>query len=553
MQLRLSNIFLLFILLVGFNGTMLAQVRFTATISPTAVTVDGKILQSNPVRLKVVNEPTGNSANRNSPFSGLLQLDEPQPENNFSDFILKKGDNVPDKINKNIFVKTGASKTSCFVGEPVVVTYKLYTRLKSESNIIKHPSFNGFSVIDLMTDPNINYVAEKLNGRDYNVYTIRKAQLYPLQAGAMELETASVENDIHFIKDAYIKSTQQADMFGNRIAAALPAAAFVDEKITLQSKPVTIIVKPLPEADKPVSFNGAVGNFTIDAAVEKNNFTTDDAGKLRIVLSGQGNLPLMNAPEFVWPSGIEAFEPTAKDDLNKQAVPVSGIKTFDYAFNITKEGSYTLPAVEYSFFDATAGKYKTISTKPISIHVTKGSGKKMLLPATTDNRVTRESFFETLFTKRWLIILPVALLILTGLFFWLKSETAKEKKIASADIKETWEEKNKRETVFPKNPLLQTEAMLVKNDARQFYEALNKELHIFLADKLQLGAEKMNKKNIGESLDRKGVSVADSIAIQQLLDDISMQLYTPFANEGRIPYFYEQALTAVNSFNKRGS
>ena len=101
--------------------------------------------------------------------------------------------------------------------------------------------------------------------------------------------------------------------------------------------------------------------------------------------------------------------------------------------------------------------------------------------------------------------------------------------------------------------MLQTEAMLVKNDARQFYEALNKELHIFLADKLQLDPEKMNKKNIGESLDRKGVSVADSIAIQQLLDDISMQLYTPFANEGRIPYFYEQALTAVNSFNKRGS
>lgn len=41
------------------------------------------------------------------------------------------------------------SKQTCYIGEPLVATYNLYTRLKSNSRLDKSPSFNGFSVIDL--------------------------------------------------------------------------------------------------------------------------------------------------------------------------------------------------------------------------------------------------------------------------------------------------------------------------------------------------------------------------------------------------------------------
>jgi hypothetical protein len=71
-------------------------------------------------------------------------------EPSFNDFIIRKGENITEKINKNIFIRVNVSQSSCYVGEPIVVTYKLYTRLKSESSITKNPSFNGFSVIDLL-------------------------------------------------------------------------------------------------------------------------------------------------------------------------------------------------------------------------------------------------------------------------------------------------------------------------------------------------------------------------------------------------------------------
>ncbi len=70
-----------------------------------------------------------------------------QPE---QEYILKPGEKLSEKIKKNIFVRVEADKTSCYIGEPLVVTYKLYSRLKSESKVTKRPSLNGFSVYDMM-------------------------------------------------------------------------------------------------------------------------------------------------------------------------------------------------------------------------------------------------------------------------------------------------------------------------------------------------------------------------------------------------------------------
>jgi len=470
-------------------------------------------------------------------------------QNTYNDFIVKKGENIPAKISKNIFITVEANKTSCYIGEPVEVTYKLFTRLKSVSSIIKQPSFNGFSVIDLSQPGDNRYVVEELNGRAYNVYTLRRAQLYPLQQGNIALEPASVENDIRFIKEENIDSNNpDADFFGEYIPRGLPAEAILNEKVTLQSKPLMIRVKVLPEEKKPASFNGAVGNFTILAEVGKNYFTTDDAGRLRIIISGEGNLTLVNAPDLAWPAGIEAFEPTVKDELNKLSVPVSGNKIFEYVFNIDKAGSYTLPAATYSFFDAAIGLYKTISTKPIHISVAKGSGIKPILPV-SENISTRERFFETMFNKRWLIIVPVALLILAGLFFWLKADEKMQRAMIARNKGEEKDTAGALPLLY-KNPLAKTEELLQKNNAREFYTTLNKELRIFLAAKLQLEPENVNKKSIAGGLDTFAVPVGVCISIHELLDEISLQLYTPFADETNMQECYQKAIAAVHAFGK---
>ena len=530
----------------------------TYTIPSTLAKADGVTYRSNSVSIKVINASSGNNNNNAgggfmSPFNGFDPFGEQPPETPNQDYILRKGENALDKIKKNMLVKVETDKTSCYVGEPIIATYKLYTRLKSESGMTKNPSFNGFSVIDLQQPDNTSYKTEKLNGKQYNVYTIRKAQLYPLQPGNLELESAEIDNNVHFIKEEYFKRQQDimGDMFRDFADAAIPPEGVEDHKITLQSTPLTILVKPLPDANKPADFKGAVGNFDISATVTKNNFTTDDASELTVIISGAGNLQLVTAPEVSWPDGVEAFDPKLTDDLYKTTVPVSGRKIISYPFTVTKPGTYNLPAIVFSFFDSKTGQYRSVSTKPQNFTVTKGTGKhqdKVVANATAD-----EPFLTKFFKNRWRVVSVVAILVILGLIFWLKREIKKDKqdKLSLANNEKTATAVEAAELVIipQENPLAPASEHLQSNNGAAFYPVLNQSLRNYLSHKLQILPEDLNKKSISEKMDSKGVRNDITLQLQQLLDEIEWQLYTPFSPNEKMQEIYDRANGLIQLLN----
>ena len=527
-------------------------------IPSTTARADGKEYKSNPVTIRVSNttsgKRSGSSGNAiSSPFTALDPFSDVPPENSYTDYILRKGENPVDKIKNNIFVRLETDKTTCYVGEPVIATYKLYTRLKSESSLTKNPSFNGFSVIDLQQPNNTNYKIEKLNGREYNVYTIRKAQLYPLQPGNLELEPAEIENNVHFIKAAYVNRQRDLmnDMFREFSDAAIPADGIEDHRVTLQSKPLTILVKPLPDADKPAGFKGAVGDFEISASMAKNTFTTDDAGSLTLIVSGVGNMQLVTAPEIKWPAGIEGFESKTMDDIFKTTVPVSGRKIIDYPFTVSTAGTYTIPPIAFSYFDIKASKYRTVTTKPIAFTVTAGTGKTKEID-TSSLQKNDQPYLTRFFSSRLRVVSVLAILIVCGLIFWLKRDRKKDAAIAAAALEE-----EKRATAAPveliienqQNPLADAEVKLKANNGPAFYKALNHSLKKFLSHKLDIPHEDLNKKSIGEKMDKKGIPLDTGIQLNTLMDEIEWQLYTPEVDNEQMQALYERTNDLVQLIN----
>jgi len=331
-----------------------------------------------------------------------------------------------DKIRRKLLGRSATDKKTCFVGEPIVATYKLYTRLKSESNMTKNPTFNGFSVIDLQLPNDMSSTVENYEGKEYNVYVIRKVQLYPLLAGELELGVAEIENNINFIKAEFINQNNPLEeIFRDLTNATLPPEAIVTQKVILQSKPVTILVKPLPEAGKPASFKGAVGNFSIESRIERNSFSTDDAGNMAIIISGEGNMQMITAPVIEWPAGMEGFDSKTTDDLFRGTVPVSGRKFIEYPFIVSKPGNYTLPVVSFSFFDTRDGKYKTVTSKPLQITVAKGSGKPKSVAAKNNSK--KDNYLTKFFNNRLRVVSLVAVLIIIGLITWLKRDVKQER------------------------------------------------------------------------------------------------------------------------------
>lgn len=528
------------------------------SIGAAVARADGKKFYSNPIVVEVTAasvSSSNNPANSLSPFSNFnFNFQAPPPTHQFDDFILKTGESPTEKIKKNLFIKLDVSKKHCFVGEPITASYKLYTRLRSESSITDAPSFNGFSVSDL--DVNNNASIEKYNGRQYNVYVLRKVQLYPLQPGNFTLDPLVANNKVTFIKAAYA-GTQQGDMFFDMLEnfadAASPENAVVDETVTLKSEPVTIKVKPLPAQNIPKEYKGAVGNFTIQAKLEKNNFTTDDAGILRVVIGGQGNIQLINSPKINWPENIEGFEAKVTDNIDKSSVPMKGSKTFTFPFTVTKAGKYTIDSISFSYFDPASSSYKVIKTAPLQVQVNKGTGVPKN-PYVNDSESPKNKSFASVhpyeLTAGIILLLGIIILIILGINRKNKSKSVLEKNVKIDDIKNKIKE-NELEFIIPENPLLAAHEKLIEDDGAQFYNVLDAALKKYLSAKLKIPVEEITKKRVNEELDKCNVGLGTSLMLNSLLEEIEMNLYAMPAHGNHLKSTFEKASEVVSLLDKQ--
>ncbi len=533
----------------------------TINLGASTAKISGKTFKSGRLKLSVKKSSGGSNQAGNmasvSPFSTPDPYAAAGPTEDFDDYILKKGESLQAKVTRNMQLKLHANKTSCYVGEPIIATYKLYTRLKSESKLSKTPSFNGFSVIDLQRPDETEYAREKLNGMEFNVYTIRKAQLYPLQDGLVELESATLDNRIQFLKGDAAAGPQQ-HMNGFLDGFAVSPDAVVTEMVSLSNKPVTITVKPLPTAGKPDGFKGAVGKFNMTATLEKNSFANNETGKLIVTISGSGNLQLLTAPEVTWPAGIEPFEPEEKEELEQMTVPVSGKKIFTFSFAVDSPGNYQVPAIDLSYFDPALAAYKEINIPAQQFIVTKGLPRPAY-PAHPIVSKQSAGFSKVIFYNRGWVVAGIALVMFCGIIVWLKKERKTSlvlQKVASPESSETVVPREEQVNLYQENinfnlqnPLGKSGDCLKNSDCTQFYSLLYGEMKDWLGSKFLLRKEDLNLKTISQAMDRAGIENDVVLQLQELLQEIEWQLYTPSERGEEMAVIFSRSQALLQSIN----
>jgi len=541
-------------------------------IGGASATVDGKHMRSNAVTIVVSagsSSGTGSGGNSRPPVNPFPSINWPPNSMGLpdvdEDIVLKPGENAKDKIRKNLFLKLQVDKTTCYVGEPIVATYKLYSRLSSESRVTKRPSLNGFSVYD-MVDPNTDAPSvERLNGKAYTVHTIRKTQLIPLQPGTIDLDPVEVENTVHFVRgskqqDRHSSGNPMRDFFDQMDGDDLGPA--VDEHVTLDTKPVAITIKPLPEENKPADFNGAVGSFSIQASLANRNISAQDEATVHVVIRGKGNLPVINAPQIAWPSGIDAFDPVAKEDINKTVAPMAGSKSFDFVFVPRDAGHYTIPAISLPYFDPSTQSYKTAGTEPLDFQVMASTKKKTAAatPATRPPAEEQPRQLKKLIQDHLEWIFAVLILAFVAVFLWRQNrrlrKTEQEQKEAAAKkgAEELLAEKARQAmaatvqmTVTPViDPLQEVRQLFDQGDYKGFYRELNRAVWKALSKKLELPASELNKHNIARQLQLKGWDKEHILSLESIMNECEMNLYTPAYDTYNMQQLLRQAEPVMN-------
>ena len=502
------------------NGVLKEYITFSFVLKPAR---QGHIMI--PSAMVKIDGKTYRSNNAWVDISSSVVPGQVEDKSQINDFIMKPGEDLAKKISNNIFVRLDVNKYSCFEGEPLVATYKLYTRLKSESKVTKRPSFNGFSVYD-MADPETEEAGREIyKGKEYNVYLLRKVQLYPLQSGKFDLDPVEVENNLTFIRAESIESKSGlSGLLQSLTSDNIIHEGIVREKVTLASNQVTIEVKPLPE-NKPVTFEGAVGRFRIHSSIPTGPVRKNDVINLQVEVSGKGNFPMMSLPAIHWPDSTEAFESTVNEQFNRFICPISGSKIFTYPFAVKKEGEIIIPAVSLSYFDPETAKYAIASTDSITLHVEQAKSAEI-------SQVNLPIKDQPANTWKWIITAAGLIIVFGGLYLLLVQSRAQTPVIPAINGPAE-NEKNAEEGSFPiaeNDPVKKIREAFDKSDYRQFYKFLDLVIDEWLMKKYR--AE--GTSNWQLTLSKNGVDPSVIRQVENLKNDAALAMYTPFVMESKM-------------------
>lgn len=473
--------------------------------------INSKPQRSNTVTVLVKNisHITASKPSSQSPASSLFDqfsMQDEVPSNQY----LKKGEKAIDKIKNNIIVRLEVSKHTCYVGEPVLATYKLCTRLRSKSKVVKQPQFNGCTVVELTGDDQDQHV-EKINGVQYNVFVIRKVQLMPLEPGKLVLPQASVENSVSFYDAGNLS---YRDLYYTP-----PSAPVEEQSVTMENKPEIIEVKSLPPLPSGGSenFSGAIGNFDASVAIKENVITTNTTNHLLFIIQGEGNLQQVKMPIIKWPKGIEAFETTEQNEEDKSGFPVRYKKTFSFPFIANKKGNYSFPPVVFTYFNANVNRYITKVTRPFTLPVSQG--KKNFL--NTINSSNDQDGFQN---RLYILLGGVLAAILIGIA-WYNGKQKKKLQTSKATAKKGVDpEENKKP---PSSEFVYAiRALQPENNSSIFYKELSKNLSSFVRNKFNI--EPADLPLYTEEHPENGALLRQ---LKELIDNCSIAMYTPVTIE----------------------
>ena len=514
------------------NGQMTKSVNTTFTyvlqavkegkysISAAKIRVSGKTYSSNALKIEVVKASAKAKTNNESGISA-----------------------------NDLFIKLIPNKRNVYLGEPISLTLKVYTRVDlADLQNADFPEYKGFYKQDIKTADNITLQRENVKGVIYNTALLDKVLLYPQKTGKLKIESAKIDAIVRKKVQGRGRRNVFDDFFGG---------GYQQFKVPIKSKSVYINVKALPK-NKPSSFTGAVGSFSVSSEVDNTELEANDALTYKVKISGKGNIKLLKDPELDFPHDFDVWEPKVKNKISNTATGSKGSKTYEYVIQPRHPGEFTIPAFEFSYFDLSSKKYKTIRTKQFPIKVGKGDGAATVVNTTAYSKediafIGKDiryinigdlgldakglPFFGSL--NYWLSYFGSILVFL--IVFILRRKQIKD----ASDSVLVKNKKAKKEAV--KRMKLAKEYMN-QDKPEKFYEEIVKGTQGYLSDKLNISLSEFTLENAVLELQKRDVKEDLLLELKKLVQECEFARYAPSQSSQDLNNIYDSSLKLIGKF-----
>jgi hypothetical protein len=489
------------------------------TIKHASIEINGQIYKTSPVKINVTNAVE-----------------------------LPKDPNEAPSISAddNIYLIADISKANPYLNEPITVVYKLYFSYNigiSNWRELNKPKYNDFwsQNIDIKQ---LKAEDGMFKGERYRYVILRKTVLYPQKSGKLEIEPLSLDIDCQV-------PSNRRNFWGQPL--------MIDDSKRVSAGSKVINVKPLPESGKPEDFSGAVGRFDFQVKPSKTVLKNGESFDLNISVVGTGNLKLFTLPKPILPSSLEMYDPVHDENVNTPLTGMSGRISDKYTIIPQYKGNYQIKPMSFSYFDLASGRYKTITSQPITINVMDGpsiaSSEKTNPNEVAKTKVEVTKSFAYNKQKTTLKSMEKEDFLGSGLFYSLVALpflaiplliVGKRRKEASDN--DVVGNKIKKSNALAKKYLGEAKKHL--GNKEPFYIALEKAMHNFLKAKLNIETSEMSKEKISEILQSRSAQPETVSEFIALTENCEFARYAP-SSETAIQLDYDKAVSIISALEKQ--
>ena len=493
------------------------------TIPPAHIVAGGKTIASNSLTIKV--SGTASSSRQRQ------QRDDEGTE------LRDAGSHIS---GSDLFIKVSANKNRVHEQEPILLTYKVYTLVSLTQLRGDMPDLKSFYSQEVDLPQQKSFSLETVNGRPYRTCTWSQYVMFPQMTGKLQIPSITFEGIV-------VQQNRNIDPFE---AFFNGGSGYIEVKKKIVAPGIEIQVDPLPE--RPASFSGGVGKFTISAQLDKTETKANDPVSMRIIISGIGNLKLMKQPVINVPKDFDKYEPKVTDKTKLTHNGIEGSMIYDVLIVPRHQGKYEIPPVELTYFDTSENAYKTIKSEGFTLDVAKGSGAasvsdfsgqdlqelskdiRYIKLGDTRQRPLDDFFFGS--TAYWISLVILALIFIT-LFIVFR-----QRAIDNANVTKM---RGKKANKVATKRLKQAAKLMQAGKASAFYDEVLRALWGYVGDKLNIPVEQLSHDNISQKLSERSVDDDTISLFIGALDECEFERYAPGDPKGNMKKVYDKAMTAI--------
>lgn len=524
--------------------TLEATKEGTFEIEPATIEADGETYKSNAVKVKVV---PGNRQSRGSGQSSARgEAGRKTPSGSLD--------------NDMAFLRAEVDNSKPYQGEEVIVTYKLYYRVDiADYGIAQTPSYPGCWSQDLTSDNRQpGRYTETVDGKRYYVADIFKEAIFPQRSG--EIKSKPMQFKIVARVRDQSRDNRKRDPFDSFFDDNFFGHRTVEK--TLTSNPVNLDVKPLPSTGKPDAFNGVVGDFSFSSAIDKTSVQANDAINLSFTVKGKGNIKLIDPPKINFPPDFEVYDPETSTDIKASASDgVTGSKTFEYTMIPRISGEFTIPPIQFSYYNPNQGKYVTKQSQAYTINVSKGQGNQgdvTYNPSSQEEIQYLGKDIRYIYThplplkvkgnyfygSTWFyLMLIIPLMLFVALVVLIRYYRKRTGNIAL--------QKERKANRIARKRLKKSKNLMQGKETGDFYEELADAVWGYISDKFHIPLSQLSMDTVREKLEQTNISSQIINQFIETLEECEYARFAPGNKDARMEEIYYKAHEVIIQTEKQ--